>query len=65
MIFIGGELGSVAKSPLAKGIGGEKSSDECVAVVKWSGDEKGSVAKGSGGEKVGGEWVSDEKVSGE
>ena len=37
-----------------KGIGGEKSSDESVAVVK-----------GSGGEKVGGEWVSDEKVSGE
>ena len=43
-----------------KGIGGEKSSDESVAVVKGSGDEKGSVAKGSGGEKVGGEWVSGE-----
>ena len=27
-----------------KGIGGEKSSDESVAVVKGSGDEKGSVA---------------------
>ena len=48
-----------------KGIGGENSSDESVAVVKGSGGEKGLVAKGSGGEKVGGEWVSDEKVSGE
>ena len=48
-----------------KGIGGEKSSDESVAVVKEFGGEQGTVAKGSGGKKVGGEWVSDEKVSGE
>ena len=48
-----------------KRIGGEKSSDERVAVVKGSGGEKGSVAKWSGGKKVGGERVSDEKVSGE
>ena len=47
------------------GIGGEKSSDESVVVVKGSGGKKGSVAKGSGGKKVGGEWVSDEMVSGE
>ena len=30
-----------------KGIGGEKSSDESVAVVKGSGDKKGSMANGS------------------
>ena len=59
MIFIGVELGSVAKSPQAM-----MAKNPLMKVYRsWKGRVAWSVAKWSGGEKVGGEWFSDEKVS--